>query len=80
MHHTLPYIWHTRAGLCWWVQLESNRINPLLSCICLPGKGGMGGISGEGGLLMGRGAGAAAVVAGLALALSALKRLILIKM
>ena len=40
----------------------------------------MGGISGDGGLLKGSGAGAAAVVAGLALALSALKRLILIKM
>ena len=40
----------------------------------------MGGISGDGGLLKGRGAGAAAVVAGLALALSALKRLILIEM
>merc|ERR1719180_293946 len=21
MHHTLPYTWHTRVGLCWWVQL-----------------------------------------------------------
>ena len=30
MHHTLPYTWHTRVGLCWWVQLRGMRINPPL--------------------------------------------------